>query len=317
RQESLTEECQGHHSFYIHPEGSFNQSTYNIVYRPPQLNERLAPGEAKPRFWLNPNSFASGPAVVSIAWCQLGQTHPVCPPPRPVNNKRWNKKKTNRVDSERRRDACLVIGDMDSHLEGREKNLMVKAYPNFLSPYVNKCVRLRLVFADPKTEQMVGEHSHLKHGRESETDPMMEMSHLVRNMHSLKLHLRYSGFVPGLPEVRVEENHGGVKRMKRVRYRVMPVSWIDLDHRKPSIHIVGEQFELLLGPPPPSFTPADFPDGNGETPRIMGIYVRALDTDPDTRLNFNARLYHWFNQSVDTWNDVSGPEFNTDRYLCP
>ncbi|KAH9509243.1 hypothetical protein Btru_046574 [Bulinus truncatus] len=319
RQESLTDQCQGHHSFFIHPEGSFNQSTYNIVYRPPQLNERLAPGEAKPRFWLNPPNFLHGPAVVSIAWCQLGQTQTCSVQPRQGNYKRWKKKKSNRVEAERTNNDCLVVapGDVDSHPEGREKNMMVKAYPSFLLPYVNQSLRLRLVFTDPKVEQMVGEYGHLKHGRESDSDPMMEMSYLVRNMHSLKLHMKYSCSVQGLPEVQVEENHGGVKRMKRVRYRAMPVSWIDLDHRKPTLHVVGEQFELLLAPPSPTLTPADFPDGNGEIPKILGMYVRSLDTSPDTRLNFSARLFHWFSQSAETGSDVSGPEFNTERYLCP
>lgn len=52
--------------------------------------------------------------------------------------------------------------------------------------------------------------------------------------------LGHSSIVQGLPDVTVEENHGGVKRLKRTRYRHMPVSWIDLDHRKPSIRVVGK-----------------------------------------------------------------------------
>ncbi|CAL1539708.1 unnamed protein product [Lymnaea stagnalis] len=317
RHETQVEPCHGHHSFYVHPEGSLNNSTFNIVYRPPHLNERLAPGEAKPRFWMSPSNIIQGPAVVSVAWCQLCQPQSFSNPPRQNNNKRLNKRKNNRVDTGHRHDDALEISasNMEDHMEG-DKNMMVKAYPSFLLPYINKTIRLRLVFMDPKVEQLVGEYGHLKHSREAETDPMMETSYLVRNMHSLKLHLKYSCIVQGLPEVQLEENHGGVKRLKRVRYRNMPVCWIDLDHRKPNIHVAGEQFELSLGPPCPSLTPDDFPDGNGETPMILGTYVRALDTAPERRLKFSARLFHWFNHSSECYSDVMmGHENIGDKYI--
>ncbi|GFO34857.1 hypothetical protein PoB_006136200 [Plakobranchus ocellatus] len=102
----------------------------------------------------------------------------------------------------------------------------------------------------------------------------------------------------GLPDMTVVESHGGVKRLRRVRYRTMPVTWIDLDHRKPAVKAVGEQFELTLGPPSATLTSDDFYDGNGETPTLLGTYERALDTCPERRLLFSARLYNWFNQGM-------------------
>ncbi|XP_059176474.1 uncharacterized protein LOC131956091 isoform X2 [Physella acuta] len=292
RRQTGVEPCQGHHSFYFHPEGPVNSGTYNIVYRPPHLNERLAPGEAKPRFWVNPSTVLQNPAMVSVAWCQLCQPQHLNPARQ--TNKRLNQRKPNKVEPH----VEVPLTCHDVSMEGGDKTMTVKAYPNFILPYVNKCLRIRLVFLDPKVEQLVGEYSHLKHARDTDSDPMTEMSHLVRNLHSLKLHLKYSHVVQGLPEVTLEENHGGIKRLKRVRYRSMPVNWIDLDHRKPRITIVGEQFELTLGPPCPALTAEDFPDGNGETPTILGTYVRALDTCPRTRLTFSARLYQWFNQAT-------------------
>lgn len=62
--------------------------------------------------------------------------------------------------------------------------------------------------------------------------------------------------------------------------------------------VLGEQFELTLGPASPSLRPEDFMDGNGEIPFIVGTYVRVLDTCPNQQLKFSARLFHWFNHSV-------------------
>lgn len=77
----------------------------------------------------------------------------------------------------------------------------------------------------------------------------------------------------------------------------------------------GEQFDLSLGPTCPSLRPEDFLDGNGETPVILGTYVRTLDTCPNRRLHFSARLFHWFNQSVpsECYSDISTncPSFQT------
>ena len=49
----------------------------------------------------------------------------------------------------------------------------------------------------------------------------------------------HSAIVRGLPEVTLDENHGGSKKYKKLRYRRMVVRWIDLDHRYPRLLVVG------------------------------------------------------------------------------
>ncbi|CAG5128723.1 unnamed protein product [Candidula unifasciata] len=314
RDETQFVQCQGHHSFCVYHEDAYGKHTCNIVYRPPYLNERLAPGEAKPRFWINPNNIHHKHAMVSVTWCQYSQ-------PRHLNMLRLMKSKAYsirkqeevRAGTKQPKDDSVVGGSKDvlnpvvggskdvlnmCVVKAEDNSISVKMYPTFLVPCIGKPVRIRLVFMDPKTEQLVGEYSHLKHSNGREAETMLEISHLIRNMHFLKLHLTYSSVVHGLPDATLEESHGGVKRLKKVRYRPMPITWIDLDHRKPTIKVVGEQFELTLAPACPSLKPEDFMDGNGEIPFILGTYVRALDTCPSQQLQFSARLFHWFNQSL-------------------
>lgn len=321
-----------HHSLFVHPgnKSGFSNS-YSFVYRPPHLNQRLAPGESRPRFWLNPTlPSPPGQPIVSVAWIhQNSQEHqqqqPNDQPQLKVDQLLQEVGETEhkpgiRLKSPRRSirwpktfkgGSYLSIlpghAVKDSRAEGsvfrcNGHNLTIRAYPLFLLPYVDKVLRLRLVFTDPLVEQMVGEYSHLKHGgsREDDVDPMMETSHLVRNVHSLKVQFKHSTNLKGLPDMTVVESHGGVKRLRRVRYRTMPVTWLDLDHRKPMVKAVGEQFELTLSPPSATLTSDDFYDSNGETPSLLGTYERALDTCPERRLMFSVRLYNWFNQAVPT-----------------
>ncbi|BFZ08027.1 hypothetical protein BsWGS_11066 [Bradybaena similaris] len=257
-------QCQGHHSLYVYPEDSFSKHTCNIVYRPPYLNERLTPAKV----------FSIRRHDKDTACCSHQTDNPMV---------------------EGSNDLCKKFIK-----EAEDNSISVKMYPTFLLPCVNKPVRIRLVFMDPKTEKLVGEYSHLKHSKGKQAQTMLEISHLIRHMHSLRLHLTYSSVVQGLPEASLEENHGGVKRLMKVRYRPMPVSWIDLDHRMPTVKVVGEQFELTLRPASPSLRPEDFIDGNGEIPFILGTYVRVLDTCPNRQLKFSARLFRWFNHSVPT-----------------
>jgi len=289
--------CHGHHSLYVQPEASpQNHTAYSMVYRPPQLNQRLAPGESRPRFWISPGPGSREPAVVSVAWCE------VCNPqnfnmPRLSNTKRpgsiKEKPGLHKIDEEIM-EGGLGTQHEDDMMAG-DNNMVVKAYPAFLVPYLNQTLRLRLVFTDTAAQKAIGEHGHLKHGPKSE--PMLETAQLVRTVHSLRLQLGYSSTVRGLPEVTVEEHHGGNKRLKKVRYRQMPVRWIDLDHRPPSITVVGEAFQLTLEPPGSKLTPEDFPDGNGEIPEVLGTYVRTLDTSPEKQLQFSVRLFQWYNQA--------------------
>ncbi|GFR61756.1 hypothetical protein ElyMa_000111500 [Elysia marginata] len=334
-----------HHSLFVHPSNRAGSSnSYSIVYRPPHLNQRLAPGESRPRFWLSPTLLSPpGQPIVSVAWIQqdsqelqpqqLQQQQVQQQPDDPKENHQQQElqqrdyKQGFRLKSPARAirwAQTLKAGPHLPSLPGQSKedsrtegsvlrcnghSLTIKAYPPFLMPYVDKVLRLRLVFTDPLVEQMVGEYGHLRHGgsREDDADPMMETSHLVRNVHSLKVQFKHSGNLQGLPDMAVVESHGGVKRLRRVRYRTMPVTWIDLDHRKPLIKAVGEQFELTLGPPSAALTSDDFYDGNGETPTLLGTYERALDTCPERRLMFSVRLYNWFNQAVpaECYSDLS------------
>ncbi|RUS73876.1 hypothetical protein EGW08_018362 [Elysia chlorotica] len=321
-----------HHSLFVHPsnrEGISN--SYNIVYRPPHLNQRLVPGESRPRFWLSPTlPSPPGQPIVSLAWTQ--------PDPQESEQQQQlqqlqQKQQQQQEEQQRDRQGLGKLGirlksptrairwsknircsphnpslhgpsEQDSKAEGSVircdgHRLTIRAYPRFLMPYIDKVLRLRLVFTDPLVEQMVGEYSHLRHGsQEDDVDPMMEISHLVRNVHSLKVQFKHSENMTGLPDMTVVESHGGVKRLRRVRYRTMPVTWIDLDHRKPMVKAVGEQFELTLGPPSATLTSDDFYDGNGETPTLLGTYERCLDTAPERRLTFSVRFYHWFNQAM-------------------
>ncbi|XP_012939397.1 uncharacterized protein LOC101851649 [Aplysia californica] len=308
---SRSAHCQGHHSLYVQPEVSQQSHTaYTVVYRPPQLNRRLEPGEARPRFWINPGPGSQEPAVVSVAWCELCHPHHFNMP-RLSNTKRSKgRPSNNKAERQRNTDDVMEGGvgsKVDDVMMAGDNDMVVKVYPAFLVPYTNKTLRLRLVFTDAKVRQMIGEHGHLKHDTDSE--PMQETSHLVRTVHSLRIQLGYSSRVRGLPEVSVEENHGGTKRLKKVRYRQMPVRWIDLDHRQPNVTIVGEAFQLSLEPPCPDLTPEDFPDGNGEIPAVLGSYRRTLDTSPERQLEFSVRLFHWYNQT--------GPsQCNNDHSSC-
>ncbi|BFZ08028.1 hypothetical protein BsWGS_11067 [Bradybaena similaris] len=189
-------QCQGHHSLYVYPEDSFSKHTCNIVYRPPYLNERLTPGEAKPRFWINPKSISQNHTMVSVAWSQYCQ-------PRHVNMPHWMKSKVFSIRRHDKDTACcshqtdnpMVEGSNDLCKkfikEAEDNSISVKMYPTFLLPCVNKPVRIRLVFMDPKTEKLVGEYSHLKHSKGKQAQTMLEISHLIRHMHSLRLHLTY------------------------------------------------------------------------------------------------------------------------------
>ncbi|GFO34858.1 hypothetical protein PoB_006136300 [Plakobranchus ocellatus] len=186
-------------------------------------------GEARPRFWLSPTiPFPPAPPIISVAWTQqephevehqqqqqleemqqLQQQEQQQQQQQGISRIAYRLKSMTPLSSTTRSIRWPKNLKGSSHLSalpglsddaksegsviGRSGNcLTIRAYPPFLMPYVDKVLRLRLVFTDPMVEQLVGEYSHLRHGsHDDDVDAMMEISHLVRNVHSLKVQFRH------------------------------------------------------------------------------------------------------------------------------
>lgn len=200
----------------------------------------------------------------------------------------------------------LVLSDIEVRIQKGLENLKLDRHhdgeafnvPHFLRYYANGLYGMKIYLK-----------YHASNISENLLERYPESSYLIEHVKYLKVWLVCHPAKKGDPFVMMKESQGNyiTKMLRKSRLREL-YSRIQIISGKSYAIFMGKDFMLMLHPPPRETFPRDFEEGNGERPTAMGYYTRMLDTNPQVVLEWEAYVYHWY-------NEVPGPPFLVEELM--